>query len=593
LQKCGKKKDPFLRLNISKANLLKMFAYNEFKCRIINERIGEEGSTVYKCGDLIDLCRGPHVRNTGKIKAMHMYRNSSAYFEGDAEAEVVQRVYGISFDDTKKLKEWKHIQEEAAKRNHRKIGVEQELFFFHDLSPGSCFFLPKGAFIYRQLLELMREQYKIRGFNEVITPNIFNSKLWETSGHWEHYKDDMFSFETEGETWALKPMNCPSHCVMFKHRTRSHKELPLRLADFGVLHRNESSGSLSGLTRVRRFQQDDAHIFVTPEMIEAEMAKCLDFLQYTYGQFDFTFELELSTRPEKYLGEVAVWDKAEKQLENSLNAFGHPWKLNPADGAFYGPKIDITVRDALKRKFQCATIQLDFQLPIRFGLEYTPAVKNADGSPSRPVIIHRAILGSAERFIGILTEHYAGKFPFWLSPQQAVVVPVVPQFNKYAVEVAQAMKADGFMVDASVDDSLKLGKKVAMALKAGYVFILVVGGEEEKNRAVSVRPFDGTQEESPRSLKEVMAHFQALASERRKDHSFGVPGAAGGKAAAMDAAAVGEWLVVNELGKYQALFAENQIDGHDLADLSHEDLISMGVRSCHDRKEILRCAAEL
>uniref|UniRef100_A0AAY4DJS0 threonine--tRNA ligase n=1 Tax=Denticeps clupeoides TaxID=299321 RepID=A0AAY4DJS0_9TELE len=413
-----KDKQPFERLEVSKETLLQMFKYNKFKCRILNEKVTTPTTTIYRCGPLIDLCRGPHVRHTGKIKALKIYKNSSTYWEGRSDMETLQRIYGVSFPDSKLLKEWERFQEEARNRDHRKIGKEQELFFFHDLSPGSCFFLPRGAYLYNTLAEFIREEYNRRGFQEVASPNIYNSKLWETSGHWQHYSENMFSFAVEQDIFALKPMNCPGHCLMFNHRPRSWRELPLRLADFGVLHRNELSGTLTGLTRVRRFQQDDAHIFCTMEQIESEMKGCLEFLRCVYDVFGFSFQLHLSTRPEKFLGDVAVWDQAEKvQLENSLNEFGEPWKLNPGDGAFYGPKIDIQIKDAIGRYHQCATIQLDFQLPIRFNLTF-------DGDDkARPVIIHRAILGSVERMIAILTENYAGKWPLWLSPRQVMLVP--------------------------------------------------------------------------------------------------------------------------------------------------------------------------
>ncbi|XP_074862765.1 threonine--tRNA ligase 2, cytoplasmic isoform X2 [Carettochelys insculpta] len=365
-----KEKQPFERLEVSKEVLLDMFKYNKFKCRILNEKVNTPTTTVYRCGPLIDLCRGPHVRHTGKIKALKIFKSSATYWEGKADMETLQRIYGISFPDNKMMKEWEKFQEEARNRDHRKIGKEQELFFFHDLSPGSCFFLPRGAFIYNMLMDFIREEYHRRNFTEVVSPNVYNSKLWETSGHWQHYSENMFSFDVEKETFALKPMNCPGHCLMFAHRPRSWREMPIRLADFGVLHRNELSGTLSGLTRVRRFQQDDAHIFCTMEQIEEEMKGCLNFLKSVYAVFGFTFQLHLSTRPENFLGEIEIWDHAEKQLQNSLDDFGEPWKLNPGDGAFYGPKIDIKIKDAIGRYHQCATIQLDFQLPIRFNLSY-------------------------------------------------------------------------------------------------------------------------------------------------------------------------------------------------------------------------------
>ncbi|XP_054858826.1 threonine--tRNA ligase 2, cytoplasmic [Eublepharis macularius] len=482
-----KEKQPFERLEIRKEVLLDMFKYNQFKCRILNEKVDTPTTTVYRCGPLIDLCRGPHVRHTGKIKSLKIIKNSSTYWEGKASMETLQRIYGISFPDNKMMKEWEKFQEEAKNRDHRKIGKEQELFFFHDLSPGSCFFLPRGAFIYNRLVDFIKEEYHRRDFTEVLSPNIYNSKLWEISGHWQHYSENMFSFESEKETFALKPMNCPGHCLMFAHRPRSWREMPLRFADFGVLHRNELSGTLSGLTRVRRFQQDDAHIFCTMEQIEEEIKGCLNFLQSVYAVFGFTFQLHLSTRPENFLGEKEIWDQAEKQLQNSLDDFGEPWKLNPGDGAFYGPKIDITIRDAIGRYHQCATIQLDFQLPIRFNLSYVG--KDSDDK-KRPVIVHRAILGSVERMIAILAENYGGKWPFWLSPRQAMVVPVGPTCEEYAQQVCNDFFDAGFMADVDLDQSCTLNKKIRNAQLAQYNFIFVVGEKEKANHAVNVRTRD-------------------------------------------------------------------------------------------------------
>uniref|UniRef100_A0A8C8EFG9 threonine--tRNA ligase n=1 Tax=Otus sunia TaxID=257818 RepID=A0A8C8EFG9_9STRI len=427
--------------------------YNKFKCRILNEKVNTPTTTVYRCGPLIDLCRGPHVRHTGKIKTIKIHKNSSTYWEGKADMESLQRIYGISFPDGKMLKEWEKFQEEAKSRDHRKIGRDQELFFFHELSPGSCFFLPKGAYIYNTLIEFIRSEYRKRGFQEVVTPNVFNSRLWMTSGHWQHYSDNMFSFEVEKEIFALKPMNCPGHCLMFDHRPRSWRELPLRLADFGVLHRNELSGALTGLTRVRRFQQDDAHIFCAMEQIEEEIKSCLQFLRTVYDVFGFSFKLNLSTRPEKYLGDIEVWNQAEK--------------------------IDIQIKDAIGRYHQCATIQLDFQLPVRFNLTFT-----------RPVIIHRAILGSVERMIAILTENYGGKWPLWLSPQQVMVVPVGPTCDEYAQKVRQHFHDAGLMADVDVDPGCTLNKKIRNAQLAQYNFILVVGEKEKASGTVNIRTRD-------------------------------------------------------------------------------------------------------
>ncbi|KAA3672769.1 threonyl-tRNA synthetase [Paragonimus westermani] len=422
-----KENQPFERLEVTKKDLLAMFAYNQFKCRIIEEKVNTPTTTIYRCGSLIDLCRGPHVRHTGCVKAMTVTKSSSAYWEGRADAETLQRVYGISFPDPKRLKEWRHLQEEAARRDHRKLGIEQKLFFFHELSPGSCFFLPAGAHIYNTLISFIRAEYWRRGFQEVITPNIYNSALWETSGHWQHYSDNMFKIDIEKQQFGLKPMNCPGHCLMFAKEIRSHRDLPLRFADFGVLHRNEFSGALTGLTRVRRFQQDDAHIFCREDQIKEEIKSCLDFLRYVYGVFGFSFQLFLSTRPEKFMGEVELWDRAEQQLRESMEEMGLEWELNAGDGAFYGPKIDITIMDALRRRHQCATIQLDFQMPARFSLAYAcegdssqttndgdakvaheVTLTHPEANLRRPVIIHRAILGSVERIMAILVESYGG-----------------------------------------------------------------------------------------------------------------------------------------------------------------------------------------
>uniref|UniRef100_A0A8C6WZ05 threonine--tRNA ligase n=1 Tax=Neogobius melanostomus TaxID=47308 RepID=A0A8C6WZ05_9GOBI len=501
-KKIMKEKQPFERLEIKKETLLEMFKYNKFKCRILNEKVTTPTTTVYRCGPLIDLCRGPHVRHTGKIKALKIHKNSSTYWEGKADMETLQRIYGISFPDPKMLKEWERFQEEAKNRDHRKLGREQDLFFFHDLSPGSCFFLPKGAYIYNTLIELMRSEYRKRGFQEVVTPNIYNSKLWQTSGHWQHYSENMFSFDVEKETFALKPMNCPGHCLMFDHRPRSWRELPVRMADFGVLHRNELSGALTGLTRVRRFQQDDAHIFCSMDQIEGEIKGCLDFLRTVYDVFGFSFKLNLSTRPEKFLGEPQIWDQAEKQLENSLNEFGEKWVLNPGDGAFYGPKIDIEIKDAIGRYHQCATIQLDFQLPIRFNLTF-----------KRPVIIHRAILGSVERMIAILTENYGGKWPLWLSPRQVMLVPVGPTCEEYAQKVRQEFHNAGFMSDVDLDPSCTLNKKIRNAQLAQYNFILVVGEKEKTSNTVNVRTRDN-KVHGERSVEECIERLKQLKTSK-------------------------------------------------------------------------------
>ncbi|KAI8808402.1 threonyl-tRNA synthetase [Cladochytrium replicatum] len=519
--KAIKEAQPFERLLMTKGELLEMFKHNKYKQRFINDKVPDgTSSTVYRCGPLIDLCRGPHVPHTGRIKAFKVTKNSSSYFLGDAKNDSLQRIYGISFPEAKQLKEWEQMMVEAAKRDHRKLGQEQELFFFHELSPGTAFWLPHGAKIYNTLIELQRNEYRKRGFQEVISPNMYNTKLWEISGHWQNYQENMFGFEVEKEKFALKPMNCPGHCLMFKHRDRSYRELPLRMADFGVLHRNEYSGALSGLTRVRRFQQDDAHIFCTMDQLAVEMDSCMDFINHIYGIFGFTFQMALSTRPEKYLGELETWNKAEAILADALTKFTgdrKKWSINEADGAFYGPKIDITIQDALKRKFQCATVQLDFQLPERFGLEYQ---SNDPANPlQRPVMIHRAILGSVERCTAILMEHFGGKWPFWLSPRQAIVIPVVPAFNAYAEKVAKRFFDAGFEVEADVSDQT-MQKKVRNAELGQFNFMFVVGEKEQEGDAVNVRNRDQDQKDKGRGtmvpVDEMIAVFKVLKETKAK-----------------------------------------------------------------------------
>ncbi|KAF8983127.1 threonyl-tRNA synthetase [Entomortierella lignicola] len=513
-----KEKQQFIRLEVTKEGLLEMFKHNPFKVQLIQSKIPDGTSTtVYRCGPLIDLCRGPHIPHTGRIKAFAVMKNSASYFLGDAKNASLQRIYGVSFPDTKQMTEHKKFLEEAAKRDHRKIGKEQELFFFHDLSPGSCFFLPHGARIYNALMDFIKAEYYKRGYTEVMSPNMYNVKLWHTSGHWQNYQENMFSFNVEKETFALKPMNCPGHCLMFGHRERSYRELPLRFADFGVLHRNEASGALTGLTRVRRFQQDDAHLFCRLDQLGDEMDATLDFLQHVYGIFGFEFSLALSTRPEKFLGKISDWDTAEKHLTDALNRFGRPWTINPEDGAFYGPKIDILIRDSLRRSHQCATIQLDFQLPERFGLEY----RNSGGEESdfsRPLIIHRAMLGSLERMIAILTENCAGRWDFWLSPRQVQVIPVAAALIPYAEKVQKQLHDAGFFADVDSTDST-LNKKIRNAEIAQYNFIFVVGAEEESSNSVNVRSRDDVDSKAKgqvRPLEEVIPKLKELKEKKLK-----------------------------------------------------------------------------
>nr|CAB3492164.1 unnamed protein product [Digitaria exilis] len=460
-----------LTLNEEHFGIIESQARKAVAVEIINELPEDKTITVYRFGPLVDLCRGPHIPNTSFVKAFACLKASSSYWRGKADRESLQRVYGISFPDSRRLKEYKHHLEEAKKRDH---------------SPGSCFFLPHGARIYNKLMDFMRQQYRDRGYQEVISPNIYNMQLWETSGHAANYKENMFIFEIEKQEFGLKPMSCPGHCLMFNNRVRSYRELPLRLADFGVLHRNELSGALTGLTRVRRFQQDDAHIFCRENQIKDEVNSVLEFINYVYEIFGFKYELELSTRPEKYLGDIETWNKAEQQLTEALNEFGKPWKINEGDGAFYGPKIDIGVFDALKRKFQCATLQLDFQLPLRFKLYYSA---EDEAKTERPVMIHRAILGSVERMFAILLEHYNGKWPLWLSPRQAIVCSVSSGSVEYAKQVLARLHEASFDVDIDISDRT-IQKKVQGAQAAQFNYILVVGAREAETGNVCIRARD-------------------------------------------------------------------------------------------------------
>ncbi|RZC74214.1 hypothetical protein C5167_049694 [Papaver somniferum] len=509
-EKAVAEKQPFERIEVTRQQALELFSENNFKVEIINELPEDKTITVYRCGPLVDLCRGPHIPNTSFVKAIACLKASSAYWRGKKDRESLQRVYGISYPDKKLLKEYLTKLEEAKKYDHRLLGAKQELFFCHPLSPGSWFFLPYGTRIYNKLVDFIKVQYRERGYEEVVTPNMYNMQLWETSGHAANYKENMFVFEIEKQEFGLKPMNCPGHCLMFDHRVRSYRELPLRLADFGVLHRNEASGALTGLTRVRRFQQDDAHIFCRESQIKDEVTSVLEFIRYAYDVFGFTFELELSTRPEKYLGEIETWDKAEGALTEALNEFGRPWKINEGDGAFYGPKIDISVFDALKRKFQCATLQLDFQLPSRFNLSYSA---EDEAKREKPVMIHRAILGSVERMLAILLEHYKGKWPFWLSPRQAIVCPISEKSTPYALKLQDQIHKAGYYVDVDITDR-KIDKKIREAQLAQYNYMLVVGEEEANNGTVSRRVRD-LADRTVMSVEELLTFFKEEAATFR------------------------------------------------------------------------------
>lgn len=564
VEKIAKEKRKFQRLELTKNEARDMFSYNKFKLEIIEELNEDTTITAYRDGPFIDLCRGPHVPQTTRMKAMMCKSTGQAYWRAKSDNPSLQRVYGISFPDKKELKEYKTIMAEAAKRDHRVIGPKQELIMFNQLSPGCPFFLPNGQRIFNRLQTFLRGEYWRRGYEEVQTPNMFDFDLWHTSGHAANYKENMFQLQVEGREYGLKPMNCPSHCLMFASRVRSHRELPWRLADFGVLHRNELSGSLGGLTRVRRFQQDDSHIFCLQEQVRDEVYNFLQFMKHVYDIFGFTYELDLSTRPENYLGEIEQWDIAESMLTDALVEFTGKqcgekggWALNPGDGAFYGPKIDIKLYDALRRRHQCATLQLDFQLPVRFNLQVqsktghgaaapaestevakveateaatatpAPAENGTDNGDARapdhdeeagatapklkagferPVIIHRAIYGSLERFFAILIEHYGGYWPFWLSPRQSIVVPISEKFMDYAREVQAAIRSHEYYIDLDTSDRT-IGKKMAEARNMYYNTILVVGEKEVEDRTVNMR-VRGVEETKTLSVEDVLGQFK-------------------------------------------------------------------------------------
>lgn len=514
VKKIIKQKQKFERMVVTKEEALELFADNPFKVELLSNKVADgTRTTVYKCGNLIDLCRGPHIVHTGKVKAFAATRHSATNWLGDTENDSLQRMYGITFPDTKMLKVWKENQEKAKERDHRRVAAKQELIAFHELSAGSAFWLPHGTRIYNKLIEFIKDHYWKRGYDEIITPNIYNLDLWHRSGHALHYKDAMFCFEVEGQEWAMKPMNCPGHCLVFGNSIRSYRDLPIRFADFGVLHRNELSGALTGLTRVRRFQQDDAHIFCREDQIESEVVGALEFMKSVYDTFGMTYKLELSTRPTKALGDIELWERAEAALAKAMNQFigeGN-WRVNPGDGAFYGPKIDIKVMDAMERIHQCATIQLDFQLPIRFDLQYTTQSKEEGKQFARPVMIHRAMLGSVERMFAVLCEHYGGKWPFWLSPRQAMVVPIHGDWSDYCQGVRDKLHQAGFYADVDLSKNT-FQKKVRNAQVSQYNFQLVVGEAEHKNGTVNIRTREN-KVEGEMKVDEMIDMFKKLRDE--------------------------------------------------------------------------------
>ena len=446
--------------------------------------------TTYQHGEFQDLCRGPHVESTGKIGPFKLLSIAGAYWRGKNDRPMLQRIYGTAWETQEHIDQYLWRRDEARKRDHRKLGVALDLFSFHDVSPGSAFWHPKGQRLWRTLEGAMREMQDRRGYQEISTPIVVSKHLWEQSGHWDLYRENMFIIESEGEEFSLKPMNCPESTVIYRTRTRSYRDLPLRLSEYGRLHRNELSGTLSGLTRVRHFIQDDGHIYVRPDQIESEVAALLEEVREVYAWFDLPVEFVFSTKPAKALGDSKLWEKAESMIEKALRDSGAKWQLKPGDGAFYAPKIDIIVRDALGREWQTATVQVDLvMLPERFDLTYTDEA----GERVRPIAIHRAIYGSLERFIGILVEHYAGAFPFWLAPEQVVIIPIADRHLDAVTAGAAVLRAAGIRV--SIDDSSnRMQNKIRLAQEQKVPLMLVVGDKEIEAGGAAPRWRDGTQD---------------------------------------------------------------------------------------------------
>ncbi len=459
----------------------------EYKAEIIESIPSNEELSLYSQGDFTDLCRGPHVPSTGRIKAFKLMKLAGAYWRGDSNNEMLQRIYGTAWPDKKQLKAYLHRLEEAEKRDHRKIAKKQDLFHFQEEAPGMVFWHPKGWAIYKVVEEYISARMRDHGYQEIHTPQVVDRSLWEKSGHWDKFREDMFTTSSENRDYAIKPMNCPCHVQVFNQGLKSYRELPLRLAEFGSCHRNEASGTLHGLMRARNFTQDDAHIFCTEDQIQDEVSNFIDMLFVVYK--DFGFEdviIKLSTRPEQRVGSDEIWDKAEKALELALNNKGLEWELQPGEGAFYGPKIEFSLKDCIGRVWQCGTIQVDFSMPERLGASYV----SEDSSKEVPVMLHRAIVGSMERFIGILIENYAGAFPPWLAPIQVVIISITEKQSEYAKKVADILKNQRFRVEVDLRNET-IGLKIRDHAMQRVPYQIILGAREQDENTVAVRTRDG------------------------------------------------------------------------------------------------------
>ena len=474
---------PIERVDMPKQEAIAFFKKEQEPYKVyFSETKGDGTVSIYRQGEWNDFCLGPHVASTGRLGAFKLLSVAGAYWLGNEKNKMLQRIYGTAFFSEKELRQHLERLEEARRRDHRRLGKELGLFSFHPASPASPFFHPKGAALYTRLIDYVRELYREYGYSEVITPQIFDVELWKRSGHYEHYRDNMYFTEVDGREFGLKPMNCPSHCLLFNQRRHSYRELPIRLADFGRLHRYELSGAVAGLTRVRSFSQDDAHVFCTPEQVQDEVSTATGMMLDCYPLFGFEVKIVLSTRPEERAGDDALWDRAEAALQTCLERRGDPFEIMPGDGAFYGPKIDFIARDALGREHQLGTIQLDYVMPERFELRYI----DAEDQERRPVMIHRAMLGSLERFIGILIEHCAGAFPFWVAPEQVRVLSITDRSAAYAEQVRDDLSQKGLHATVDVRNE-KIGAKIREAQLQRIPVMLVVGDREAASGQVAVR----------------------------------------------------------------------------------------------------------
>lgn len=487
MKKISKDGKRITREELSKEDALTMFKDDPYKIDLINNMEGEDVViSAYRQGDFVDLCRGPHVDTVKQLKHFKLLKVSGAYFKGDASNKMLQRVYGICFDSAERLEEHLYLLEEAKKRDHKKLGRELNLFMMSEFGPGFPFFLPNGMIIRNELENFWYEEHRKEGYQFIKTPIMLNQQLWEVSGHWFNYRENMYTSEIDDTLFAVKPMNCPGALLAYKNSLHSYKEFPLRVGELGLVHRHEASGALNGLFRVRAFTQDDAHIFMREDQIESEIVRLIDFTDRMYKVFGLTYTIELSTRPEKkFIGDIAVWNKAEAILQKACEAAGQACKINPGDGAFYGPKLDFHIQDSLGRVWQCGTIQLDMNLPERFDLTYI----ESDGSKQRPIMLHRVIYGSEERFIGILIEHYGGAFPVWLAPRQVIIVPVNPEIHSdYAHEIEELLLEQNIRVEVD-DRNEKLGYRIREAQLNKIPVQLVIGDEEVQKRSVNIRRY--------------------------------------------------------------------------------------------------------